>query len=375
MNPAPDMYPGCAAGPNREEGDLAGSIRVTQLSIHFESDANRIEMPLIKLELNADPFDLDRIIFTHPSQPGWEISTYAKEILLHRNLANRVELRQKLRELQTEVIGPSKHTMKVYGIAAAILLLLVFLWLGNNIVVGMIVNAVPDSWEQALGDEVFAELKLAHEMSDDPAATNYVASVGLRLVKAIPGSSAKYRFHYSPDGVVNAYALPGGHIVIFQGLLNMVDSPEELAGVMAHEIAHVAKRHTLRKSAEAAGPMLAVKFFLGQKSAALSALAATSAYLGTQKYSRIYETEADDMALDYLVKAQINPQGLVDCFSKLQKKEGLAGKVTSLFDSHPATSERISRLKTKIAELNSKKYKPFPPLEKPEGKGESLGGI
>jgi predicted Zn-dependent protease len=149
-------------------------------------------------------------------------------------------------------------------------------------------------------------------------------------------------------------------------LLEGVETPEELAAVLAHEIAHVRQRHNLRQVAEMAGPVLVAKYLLGSRNSLMATLAVTSAYLGGQRYSRQNEREADTLAWDYLLAANINPEGMLTFFQKLEQTErGL--RPPEILSSHPPTEERIESLKAKVGAIRgTRKFKPFPPLEQPQ---------
>jgi predicted Zn-dependent protease len=141
---------------------------------------------------------------------------------------------------------------------------------------------------------------------------------------------------------VNAFALPGGKVIVMRGLLEEA-TPDELAGVLAHEVSHVIQKHGMRQLAQLVGPMLIVEYLFNQ-SGAVSAMVAMSAMFSTLQYSRDNETEADDKAWDIMMKANIDPRSLTEFFRKLRKIEGKNSGGPDIFSTHPATSERIKKL-------------------------------
>jgi len=155
----------------------------------------------------------------------------------------------------------------------------------------------------------------------------------------------------------NAFALPGGHVLVTTRLLELADRPEEIAGVLAHELAHVMQKHGFREIISSAGPYLIFKVFLGNSAGVLPILGDSSELLIRQSFSQEYELEADDVGWQSLVNAHIDPRGLADMLRKLQieqqKMHAGMGRVNA-FSSHPATEKRLQRLDAKWNKLKDK---------------------
>ena len=154
---------------------------------------------------------------------------------------------------------------------------------------------------------------------------------------------------------MNAFAMPGGYVVVYTGLLKKVQRKEQLAGVLAHEIAHVTERHALNNIVSSLGVSVLVSAVIGDSSTLESVLAGSSEMLLGQKFSRDAETEADDVAWETLVRSNLDPRGLREFFEILQKEEekllgGLMKGALSWLSTHPATEERIARLRQKESE-------------------------
>ena len=155
----------------------------------------------------------------------------------------------------------------------------------------------------------------------------------------------------------NAFALPGGHVVVTTGLLKLVQRPEELAGAIAHEIAHVTQKHMFRQVISEMGPALLTQLFLGNQGGLVGALGASSQLLMTQGFSQQYEFEADSVGWNYLVAAHIDPRGLTDILRKLkdeEDRERISAMEIAGFRSHPTTQKRILRLEAKWKKLKQK---------------------
>jgi predicted Zn-dependent protease len=139
--------------------------------------------------------------------------------------------------------------------------------------------------------------------------------------------------------------------------LQMTETPEELLGVLAHEIAHETQRHVIRHRIAAAGPLVIFGVFMHSRNGAGNLLAIGSGLMVYQGFSKEYETEADDVGWKYLVAANIDPRGMISTFRKLKAEEdgmGFSHVMPEAFASHPALAKRIARLEGKWKKLGQK---------------------
>lgn len=151
---------------------------------------------------------------------------------------------------------------------------------------------------------------------------------------------------------VNAFALPGGQIVLFEGLIKKATSPEEVAGVLAHEIGHVEHRHALRRMVRAAGVGFLTSMVTG------GVVSDLSQQLVVMDFSRQMEEEADDAALKALSEAGIALDGFADFFDRLAKEHGEDNSVfgddafETLLSTHPLSKERSARIRSHANPMN-----------------------
>ncbi|MGB0749890.1 MAG: M48 family metallopeptidase [Magnetospiraceae bacterium] len=210
---------------------------------------------------------------------------------------------------------------------------------------GLVAHTVPQEYAALLG-EAYAE-QLVSEAAGGPAVFCDDGGAG---VLALAGMTERLSRGAGPDhlfqvrvadaDMVNAFALPGGHVVIFRGLLDAAESPEEVAGVLAHEMGHVIERHPLRALFESLGLQGLSWFLLGDNN--WGALVTAGVQLS---FSRSDEEAADEIAIDLLGKAGIDPRGLVDFFRRLHAlEEEQGGALPALFSTHPSTEDRLARL-------------------------------
>ena len=204
--------------------------------------------------------------------------------------------------------------------------------------------------EVALGKQMAQEVEREAKIVEDPVIAEYVNRIGQNLVR---NSDAKVPFTIKvvDSEEVNAFALPGGFFFVNSGLLLKADNEAELAGVMAHEIAHVAARHGTRQATRreiANYATLPLIFMGGWAGYAIQSAASAIIPIGFLKFSRGFEGEADQLGLQYMYKTGYDPTAFVEFFERIETLEKTKpGTLSRVFSTHPMTQDRI-----KAAQLN-----------------------
>lgn len=237
-----------------------------------------------------------------------------------------------------------ERRFRLLWLAAGLLALLpllaaALLWRHSDGLVGWLVDRVPTEQEARLGELVLAQSRARWRLHDSGPAVEALREIGGRLTA---GSPYRYRWLLADAPEVNAFAAPGGVIVVFSGLLREAESPEELAGVVAHEVAHVELRHSLRAAVKGLGLRAALSLVFGD--GAGGALAGAAADLTELKFSRDAEREADREGLRRLQAARVDPQGMLRFFARLEGEGGKAGTPPAWLSSHPPAGERRAAL-------------------------------
>ncbi|HEV8414207.1 MAG TPA: M48 family metallopeptidase [Bryobacteraceae bacterium] len=205
--------------------------------------------------------------------------------------------------------------------------------------------------EIALGKQLAQQVERESKVIDDPIVAEYVNRVGQNIVR---NSDCKVPFTIKvvEDESINAFALPGGFFFVNTGLILRADNEAELAGVMAHETAHVCARHGTRQAtkAELANYMTIPLIFMGGWAGyGIQQAAGFLVPMSLLKFSRSYESEADMLGLQYMYKTGYDPGSFVDFFEKIQALEKKKhGSVAQLFSSHPMTDDRIEAAQKNI---------------------------
>ena len=226
--------------------------------------------------------------------------------------------------------------------------------------VGKGVNFYSLEKEIAMGRQLAQQVERQAKVITDPVIAEYVNRVGQNIVR---NSDAKVPFTIKvlDSEEVNAFALPGGFFFINSGLILRADSEAELAGVMGHEIAHVAARHGSRSATKggiAQIGMLAAAIAIpyGWTGYAVQQGAGLAIPMGFLAFSRANEREADHLGLQYMYKAGYDPTAFVDFFEKIETLENRKpGSVAKVFMTHPMTDDRIKASQEEIQkDLNPK---------------------
>lgn len=341
---------------------VKGKIFVNNEGLTFRSDSETIAIPIGQLiiELGADE---DRIYFRSQEVPGLRIFTEDESILNAQMGGQPGYIRNHLQRTATRREVGRRLRVVAYVVAGCVFLGWLCV-LVTHLMVLALVARIPPQWGQEFGDEQIAELKQEGVLLDDTNRVDKLAKVAAPLLKVVPGGQ-NIQFHIEKDDDPNAFALPGGQVVVNTGLLKMADS-DELDAVIAHELAHITQHHFERKIISAAGPLIIVGVFFGGRNQLSQLLGAGSGLMLIQGFSQEYETEADEVGWMYLVKANIDPRGMISIFRKFKAEEASGNKkdaAPQAFQSHPALEKRIARLEAKWKKLRRKtgflKLKPF----------------
>jgi predicted Zn-dependent protease len=206
----------------------------------------------------------------------------------------------------------------------------------------------------AMGRQFAQQVESQVKMVNDPVVTEYVNRIGQNLVR---NSDAQVPFTIKviDSDVVNAMALPGGFFYVNSGLILAADEESEVAGVMAHEIAHVAACHAAREMSRANLMQMAsipLIFIGGGIGYAGYEAAGIGGMLGILKFSRGFEAEADYLGIEYMYRAGYDPSAFVSFFEKVQAMEKKKpGTLAKAFDTHPQSADRIQKSQDEIRKI------------------------
>ncbi|WP_133486116.1 M48 family metallopeptidase [Aliiroseovarius marinus] len=241
---------------------------------------------------------------------------------------------------------PLSKVMLWAGGAVASVAVIIFLLV--PLMATQLAEILPPEGEKALGDTTFEQIRVALDetglggvrICEDPAGNAAMQTMYARLN---PDADLPYevKIHILDHPMVNAFALPGGRLVFFRGLLEEADNPDEVAAVLAHEIGHVVYRDPTRDALRSAGSLGVLGLLFGDFAGGTVALFIANQLINAT-YSQAAEARADDYAHDLLEKADISPVALGTFFERLHEEHGDAEGIVAHLASHPQMTDRIS---------------------------------
>ena len=234
---------------------------------------------------------------------------------------------------------------------------------------------IPEDYDVYMGNSVHE--KIVDQFSIKECENTKLKTAVNDILERIPKKkdTFKYSILIADSDTINALALPGGKMIVFHELIEKTDSPEELAGFLAHEISHIEKKHDIQQMVRTLGFSFLVSIFIGgfaEGFETIETVAEIGATLLFFKYSRSFEEEADKNAMKKLIEADINPAGFINFFKKIQELEDeILDELTDTdeeketfyelsdwLSTHPSSEDRVKILK-KGMPADKKDYKPF----------------
>ncbi|MDQ6612877.1 MAG: M48 family metallopeptidase [Gemmatimonadota bacterium] len=211
--------------------------------------------------------------------------------------------------------------------------------------------------EVQLGADYAAQINRQLPLVADPEVARYINKLGDSLASVADDRSLTWHFYVVDQPVINAFAVPGGYVYVYRGLIERAENMSELAGVMGHEIGHVVKRHSVKQmqKAEQANGVTAGLCIFAPSFCASSAGAAVVQGGGAllfSKFSREDEAQADQQAVLYTTRAHIDPHGIPNMFRiLLSERQTNPDAVAALLATHPLEEERIAATNSQIAKI------------------------
>lgn len=338
-------------------------VEVSSVGLRLDLPDSRHEtkadtIPFAALSLEAGGFDHDHLVVRW-TRNGAPHTLYLKDPALLASFWLHLppELMPHL-ERTAERVRRSRMSRRAWLITAAgaVLGMILALWLGSDALVKAAVHHIPVEWERAMGDAAQREFLAGQTLVAEGPAVTAVREILDRLTGQMPNSPYRFTVTLVRSDTVNAFALPGGSVVVFTGLLKQAKSPEEVAGVLSHEVNHVLRRHGLERTVRTAGLVAVVTILVGNQQGLADLAKRLGIELLTLKFSREQETEADLTGLRLLHQAKIAPSGLIRFFERLAEGDS---RHLPLLSTHPMSAARAARLKAEAAALPPQEPVPF----------------
>jgi beta-barrel assembly-enhancing protease len=345
------------------KGKSSGLMTVSATEIVFRIQEQIIRLPIQGLDISLGGASNRLIFFSHPFVKGWSFYTSDRKILNDVHLKNRPSIARLLESAK------HKHWL---GWGSIALVAFIVIALPTLIVLRMdffsekIAKQIPVEWEEKISEASMAQYQLGKTLMKKEETDKLLNPLVQPLITSLDNSRYQYQLMIVNEGSLNAFALPGGKVVIHSALILRAKSAEELLGVLAHEIIHVEQQHGVRNLIGASGVYMIASAIFGDVSGLLAVLTSTAPLLLNQSYSRGFETEADVKGFELLLKANINPSGLASFFQTMleeekkqlekiedEKNREIVKKALSFLSTHPTSEARIKKLQGMLSGLDS----------------------
>ena len=212
--------------------------------------------------------------------------------------------------------------------------------------------------EIIIGDKIWEYLQESEEVDDDSLQLRVLDTMVTRICSANKFAREYIKIHVLDNNEVNAFASAGGHLIVYNSMFEQCNTPEELAGVLAHEIAHIQENHVSRKLYKEVGLSVIVALTTGNGGGG-ETLKKAIQFITSSAYDRKLEKQADLKGIEYLYNANIDPRGLPQFMKTMSKENADLPEFADWFSTHPDTEARIEYMKDEIKLLVDKKYQPL----------------
>jgi predicted Zn-dependent protease len=245
------------------------------------------------------------------------------------------------------------------AVAAVGVGVVLYVW-GIPALAGVVADRVPVAWEIGLGEAALAQLAPSAKRCTEPTHQRRLDDIVAGLLRPLPDARYPFRVIVVDHPMVNAFAAPGGFLVVFRGLLERTATPEELAGVLAHEIQHVLHRHATRAILRQASTGILVAALVGDVSGVMAFGVQSARLLGDLRHSRDAEHEADRDGMHMLQAARVDPRGMLAFFEAMKTLEGAAPSAVRYVSTHPTAGDRLQALASLAARASPPPVKLLP---------------
>lgn len=318
-------------------------------------DGTRLTLPLESLAFERQGTDGRNLVFSRIGSDFPRITSREPSLLDALRATGRPGV---LRALGAESRSRRDRLVRrvVVPLGIVVVLAVALVWFVTGPLPGLVVAAIPPEADVELG-KLGLEGTLEELGGEDGEAAPEVQAVVAKLIEPLlalqKNGPYEFKLHVVESGVVNAFALPGGAMIVTTGLLESAPSADAVIGVMAHEISHVTQRHGMRGIVQKLGLWVLVSAVLGDVSGVIALVSEQAAGLASLGFSREMESEADREGVKLLARAGLDPAGLRAFFESRKKDEDadLPESVMRFLSTHPVTDDRLAQIDALLAEL------------------------
>ena len=338
-------------------------LRISPTVLHAEGKTASCSLPLKGLRVSWGGANNALLFISHPHHPEITLFTRDKAVIAALEAHTTPELYQQLKALK--MVASRRH-LRALGAGVALMIGVWGITLAWSPTTRYLAGFVPFSWEQKIGQYLFKGLGTEMSFLNDSKTNEKLRTLSAPLLEQAKKEGFTFELHIAESEDLNAFAIPGGILVVNSQTILKAGRPEELLGVIAHEISHVTHRHTVRQVITVFGVYVVADLLLGNFLGSVAALSQGASYLLQQGFSREQEHDADVTGLHYLEAAKIDPRGMMEFFSRIRDerdKVGYIGTVErslSFLSTHPDTDSRIAEIRARIERSGAQPPPPLP---------------
>jgi len=331
------------------------------LTVRFQQDSptlGQLSLPFSTVSVSAGGLDHDQLVVRWGLAPQGH-ALYLKDPTLIRAFRGSAppELTKHLNETAATVRQVRRRNRTTWVLVAGVIGgVALAVWFSTGLLVDWAVDRIPQEWEHRLGQSAYQDFLIQQTVVKEGPSVSAVHEISQRLIERIPNNPYTFEISIVKNATVNAFALPGGFVVVFTGLLEQAKNGEEVAGVLSHEFNHVLQRHGLERIVKQLGIVAMLGIIFGDQQGLAGIMKQVGVELLSLKFGRAQETEADVTGVRLLHRAHIDPGGMITFFQRMSEQE--QGRVEWL-STHPMSAGRAERLKKEIALLPKTVSEPF----------------
>ncbi|MFT4537692.1 MAG: Zn-dependent protease with chaperone function [Planctomycetota bacterium] len=300
------------------------------------------------------------VIFATDRRKHIAIDCEEKGFLRALEGASGNQLTDELARLEGQRIsGRWAHRATWMGTLAVLLAMLWVVPIAFRAAVDAVVDSLPYSVDETMGEAAQTQMGLDGGVLEDELIQEAIEEIVDRLSPYSSLAGATFTVRVVESDVVNAFALPGGYLTVFTGLLESAEGPEQVAGVIAHEMAHATLRHGLSRAAHSVGVWVGLRFMLGDVDGVMAVATEVFSLATVNSYSREQEAAADSEGVRMLLAARIDPSGLAGFFEILEREHGSQAEPATWMRTHPEHLDRIHAIEQQIAERTLPEFEDF----------------
>lgn len=272
-----------------------------------------------------------------------------------------IESREAWRTIQADKFDKNRKPLLsvaswiIVALIGAVAVVMIFFTVGADSLSGVIARLIPTEAEAEFGKAVFQQTISQASLNKDSATVAVLKKCATVVESFSNGKPYKFHIVIIEDSIKNAFALPGGYIVVYRGILNLMDNQDEFFGLLGHESGHVYLQHGFKRIIRSSLVALTFAMLFGDAGGFTAILLENSKTLLNLAYDRSEETAADTFGFDALARAGVSTIGIVSLFEKLDQSHGEA-KLLAFLSTHPETKARIQELKRRLPKTSNKKF-------------------